>query len=206
MTKKTMLKTVLACSAAGMLVLGGTSAYLTDREEAVNEFVVGKVDIELTEPNWKPEDNKEIVPTQEIKKDPKITNTGINSAFVYLEIAIPKANVICANPDGSRIPAANTELFTFTPNENWTLLGTSDSETQKVYTYAFDQIVEAGDSTNTLFDEVTFANVIEGQLETRQLNIPVHAYAIQSLNTGGDSTDVPAQAKEAYQKYLKQNA
>lgn len=64
---------------------------------------------------------------------------------------------------------------------------------------------KSGRKTTTLFDTVTFANIIEGQLDTQQLDMPVRAYAIQSMNTGDDSTTVLEQAKAAYQKYVNQN-
>ena len=53
--------TVKIMALAGILCLasvGGVSAYLTDYEKVSNEFTVGKVDIELKEPEWKPEENR----------------------------------------------------------------------------------------------------------------------------------------------------
>ena len=78
-------RTAAAAVIVGVLCAGGTVAYLTDNEKAVNEFTVGSVEIELLEPNWKPEENKMLVPTQEILKDPQIKHTGKSDAFVYLE-------------------------------------------------------------------------------------------------------------------------
>ena len=68
--KRNMIKWLFTAIIIGSICIGGTLAYLTDYDVAANEFTVGKVDIELTEPNWKPEDYKNLVPTQEIKKDP----------------------------------------------------------------------------------------------------------------------------------------
>ena len=70
--------TVKIMTLAGILCLasvGGVSAYLTDYEKVSNEFTVGKVDIELKEPEWKPEENRMIEPSKVIYKDPQITNT-----------------------------------------------------------------------------------------------------------------------------------
>ena len=47
--------------------------------------------------------------------------------------------------------------------------------------------------------------IIEGQLDTQQLDMPVRAYAIQSTNAGEDKTTIPEQAAAAYQKYVNQN-
>lgn len=198
-------KMMMVCGAAGLLALGGTSAYLTDYDQAVNEFTVGKVEIDLTEPDWKPDEHTKVTPTEDIKKNPKITNTGENEAYVYLQVSIPKANVITADASGNREAKANKELFTFTKNSGWVLIDSKDGDTARVYTYAYDQILKAGQTTGTLFDKVTFINVIEGQLDTKHLNIPVKAYAIQTSNTGGDGVDTITKAQNAFQKYVKQN-
>lgn len=203
--KKTIVKTTAVFCAAAALAAGGTMAYLTDYDKTVNEFTVGKVDIELEEPNWKPEDNTKIEPTQQIRKDPQVKNVGINDAFVYLEVSIPTADVITADASGNRIEKKNTELFSFAKKADWTQLEAKTSGTNKVYTFAYNKILKPGQTSTTLFDIVTFANVVEGQLDTRQFQIPVRAYAIQTVNTGGDEGTVVQQAAVAYQKYVLQN-
>lgn len=90
------------CCCDTALAAGGTAAYLTDFETATNSFTVGKVDIDLDEPNWKPEDNTDLVPTQVIRKDPYVANKGVNEAFVYLEVSVPVRNVITVAKDGTR--------------------------------------------------------------------------------------------------------
>ena len=92
-----MVKTLTLFGLIGALTVGGTAAYLTDFDQETNTFTVGKVDIDVEEPNWKPDDHDKIVPTEEMKKDPQITNNGKNDAFVYLEVSIPVRNVITAN-------------------------------------------------------------------------------------------------------------
>lgn len=202
---KKMVKGIALAAMLVALAAGGTAAYLTDFETATNSFTVGKVDIELDEPNWKPEDNTKIVPTQVIKKDPFIKNRGINEAFVYLEVSVPVRNVITAAQDGTRNALAKTELFSYTKNKEWTQLERKAIGQNMVYTYAYNHILKPGEKTTTLFNTVTFANIIEGQLDTQQLDMPVRAYAIQSTNTGEDKTTIPEQAAAAYQKYVNQN-
>ena len=200
-----MVKGIALAAMLVALAAGGTAAYLTDFETATNSFTVGKVDIELDEPNWKPDDNTKIVPTQVIKKDPFIKNRGINEAFVYLEVSVPVRNVITAAQDGTRNALAKTELFSYTKNKEWTQLERKAIGQNMVYTYAYNHILKPGEKTTTLFNTVTFANIIEGQLDTQQLDMPVRAYAIQSTNTGEDKTTIPEQAAAAYQKYVNQN-
>lgn len=203
--KKSFLKTAAVCCAAALLAAGGTMAYLTDYDETVNEFTVGKVDIQLEEPNWNPDDTTKIEPTQQIPKDPQVKNIGVNDAFVYLEVSIPMADVVTADAAGNRVESKNTELFTFKKKTDWTQLEEKNVGTDKVYTFAYNRVLKPEETSTTLFDTVTFANIVEGQLDTRQLEIPVRAYAIQTINTGGEEGTVIQQAAEAYQKYVLQN-
>ena len=193
---------------AGILCLasiGGVSAYLTDFDKKDNQFTVGKVSIEVTEPGFEPAEQKKIEPGKEIKKDPQITNTGLNDAFVYLEVSIPMANVEAAAEDGSRMTQREQELFSFQTPTNWTKLSSKKSGNSQIYVYAYNEILHAGQTTDALFDSVKFLNLIEGQLDEQDLTIPVRAYAIQSSYTGGESGTVIDQAKTAYEKYVNQN-
>ena len=174
---------------AGVLCLasiGGVSAYLTDFDKKDNQFTVGKVSIKLDEPGFKAEEETKIEPGKEIKKDPQIKNTGVNDAFVYLEVSVPTANVEAAAEDGTR-------------------LGTRKNGNTQIYVYAYNKILQEEQTTDTLFDSVKFLNIIEGQLDEQDLTIPVRAYAIQASYTGGDSGSVIDQAKTAYEKYVNQN-
>ena len=66
---------LLTCAVlAGTAAAGGISAYFTDNDTATNTFTVGKVSLDLEEPNWVPPEN--ITPEQEMKKDPQILNSG----------------------------------------------------------------------------------------------------------------------------------
>ena len=74
MKNRKLVKGIALAAVITALAAGGTAAYLTDFETATNSFTVGKVDIDLDEPNWKPEDNTDLVPTQVIRKDPYVAN------------------------------------------------------------------------------------------------------------------------------------
>lgn len=104
MQNKKRMKTMIAATAMiGVLAIGGISAYFTDGDTATNTFTVGKVSIDLQEPNWNPP--KDITPNQEIKKDPQIKNDGINDACPvcghtlysnhYLQYGIPCIRYTC---------------------------------------------------------------------------------------------------------------
>ena len=200
--------TVKIMTLAGILCLasvGGVSAYLTDYEKVSNEFTVGKVDIELKEPEWKPEENKKIEPSKVIHKDPQITNTGTNDAFVYMEVSIPMANVEAAAENGERLGKKVQELFYFEAKDSWTQLSVQNAESRRTYTYAYKKILKPQETSEALFDTVKFRNLIEGQLDGQTFEIPVRAYAIQTSYTGGSSDNLSEQIKAAYEKYVNQN-
>jgi len=106
MKKRNLAKAVAACALVGALAVGasGTLAYLTDSETATNVFTVGEVKIDLEEPNYPGNDSddvKELVPNEEVKKDPQIENTSINDAIVYLKMSVPVRFVTKVADDGT---------------------------------------------------------------------------------------------------------
>lgn len=203
--KTNMKKAIILAGAISLAAVGGASAYLTDYDKTVNQFTVGKVDIQLEEPGWKPEEHTKIEPGKDIQKDPQIRNTGVNDAFVYMEVTVPMADVIAADQEGNRLEQKVQELFSFTAKNSWTKLETKRKEDNVVYVYAYNKILKPEETTEPLFDMIKFLNIIEGQLDTQQLDMPVRAYAIQTSYTGGDKGTIPEQAKAAYQKYVNQN-
>lgn len=116
MQNKKRMKTMIAATAMiGVLAIGGISAYFTDGDTATNTFTVGKVSIDLQEPNWNPP--KDITPNQEIKKDPQIKNDGINDAYMFMKVTVPYDNITVVAGDGTKAAAkADTELFSYDVN------------------------------------------------------------------------------------------
>ena len=141
MKNKKLAKAAAVCSLAGVMLIGGAMAYFTDADTATNEFTVGKISIDLKEPGWTPP--KDITPNQEITKDPQITNDGVNSAYVFMQVKVPTKSVITANEDGTKNAEAVKELFTYQVKEGWTEIGTAaddtiDGQTYKVHTYVWN--------------------------------------------------------------------
>ena len=211
MKRKKIAAFLIAGTLCAAMAAGSAAAYLTDKDEVTNQFTVGRVEIDGEEPNYTPDpDGKtnDIVPTQEIAKDPQIENVGKNDAYVYMDVSVPIARVITADADGNRQNggvAKETELFTMNNvSKKWTLMYSRRSGDNMVYVYSYNEILAPGKTTDPLFTSITFANVIEGQIDDQQSDVPVNFYAIQALNTG-EGTSVPAQAADAWEKYMNQN-
>lgn len=88
MKKKSILLAATAVMLVAAMSIGGMLAYFTDTEDAVNTFTVGKVDIELTEPNWNA-DEAALIPTRVIPKDPTITvTTDSQTAYTFMKVEL----------------------------------------------------------------------------------------------------------------------
>jgi len=188
---------VLAFAMIAVMMIGGISAYFTDGDTATNTFTVGKISLDLQEPNWDEDKAKDITPNQTIKKDPQILNDGINDEFVFLEVIVPYENVIVANEDGTRKPAADTELYYYTVNNGWAEIATIKDAATKTVTHLYVygtadkcMALKKDVTTPTLFDTVTFVNLVEDQgLEEATLDIVINAYGIQTTDVNGGTVD-----------------
>lgn len=193
-SKKTKLS-LLALALALCLGIAGISAYFTDADTVTNTFTIGTISLALEEPNWNPDNAKNITPNEEIAKDPQVTNDGENDEYVYLTVSVPYANIVTANTDGTRNAAANTELFTYTVNNGWVEIKTEKDDTAGTVTHLLAYATKGADGsvkmdtlaknakTPAVFDKVTFVNAVEAQgLEATTKDIVVKAYGIQADN------------------------
>lgn len=202
--KKNRKNVVIAGVLAAILAVGGISAYFTATQDRLNSWTVGKVAIDFEEPNYDsqtPEEKANITPNKDLVKDPQITNTGKNDAYVFMKVNVPKANVAAAASDGVKLPAKVQELFNYTINDGWVKV-TEDTGDQDVNTYVFAYAkngkctaLKPQEKTNLLFrdEKITFINIIEGQgLEGVTLEMPIKAVAIQTNDLGDNDATAPA--------------
>lgn len=207
----------------GAMAFGGAVAYLTDNEQTTNTFTVGKVQVDLEEPKYPgnaSDEVKNIVPNQEIDKNPVVENTGKNEAIVYASVSIPVKKLVVANDDGTRRAEAMTQVFQTSAdgadfddtsvNNKWVLIKTEyknssgdlvtkkddstaipDSAVEVVRTYGYNTKLGVGETTDSIFDKVKLVNVIEGYVDSTTQDIEVKTMAIQASNiTGKDTSDL----------------
>lgn len=169
-----------------ILTIGTVMAFFTDTDTVSNSFTVGNISIALEEPNWDPDEGKDITPNKTVKKDPQITNDGANDAFVFMQVKVPLAEIKTANDNGSLNPSAKKELFSYSVDNSWKMVKKSAEESFVTYVYAYVgtdgnmKKLAPGQTTKAVFDSVTFVNAVEGQLESRTLNIDVDAMGVQT--------------------------
>lgn len=159
-------KKVVAATLAALLLIGAgmTAAYFTDYASVTNEFTVGQVKTELTEPKWDTDDSGkkaalELRPNMTIVKDPTITNVGTSDAFAFISFKIPYdkfaavgtfgpqtingivAEGLCSdfnvNAEGT-VDKAFKDLFMHKVNSsNWILVETTANEEGKYHEYVY---------------------------------------------------------------------
>lgn len=194
-----------AIVAAGIFAAasGMTNAYLVRETQTLHNIITpGGISIALTEPAWDPESAQDLVPRQIIAKDPVVTNNGQNAAWVFLRVAVPVRTVATVDPQTKKKePKADTELFAFDAQAGWELVDSSTDAAAVHYVYGYQKLLSPGESTGALFTEVTFANVLEGEIDgTEPLEIPVEAVAIQ------ENVAAEGGIYAVYAEYLRQEA
>ena len=87
-----------------------SSAYFTDNEYHTNKYEFGDITVDGTEPDWDPKKTTEMVPLQIEAKNPRLENTGTNSAvgFIVFDSPVIKG-VQLSDEKGSLLPVADVE-------------------------------------------------------------------------------------------------
>lgn len=204
-------------AAVALIVVGGvavnsTLAYLSDSRQVTNTITVGNVTVELTEPNF-PKEIPNMEPGMVQAKDPMVTNTGSNPAYVRLQVKIPTAEIGKDKTTQNLFQIGNGEGAHFKEGINsssaqingvsvkWVL--DSDGYYYLRQTNGSDYALPAGKETPKLFTSIRLnPDLREGQLiptdesGTVLTNIDVIAQAVQ---TGSFSN-----AKEAWAAFDQQ--
>lgn len=180
----TRAKTAAAAACCATLVVGGALAFFSDTETKTNTFtVITSSDFDkdgwVTEPEWDktPEDHTNIVPGQVITKDPTVTNGTSTDAWTYLKVEVPRATFKTTG----EATATEQDFFTFEANAGWTSVSDTTTPDMHTFVYALGNGATPAkpNAKGTLFDEVTYADVANGQNTPKSLDIKVTGYIVQ---------------------------
>ena len=150
---KKVIALLLVVATTVALSIGGTLAYLTDRDSEANVFTVGDVKIDLNEDF---NQGATLIPGVNIEKKPTITNVGPNDAWVWVTIAIPSA---LDNDDASKnavhfnMSAESLEVWSWTDaNGAWLVqknvtLKDGNTIPYNVYAVLYKNVLKAGETT-----------------------------------------------------------
>ena len=189
--QKNRKKGALAIILVAAILVTGIFAFLTAHQTKTNVFTVGKVEITLTEPIFDQENanstRENILPGEVFTKDPTVTNSGANEAWIFATVKVPMAN--------------GSELFSYTLNDGWTEFQQATVSGNVTTHYYRLNAVLATSSSATLFrnNSVTFNDIngvdydaMSDATETTPLNVVVDCYACQTVQNGSTLTQAAA--------------
>ena len=205
MKKKSILMAAIAVMLVAVLVVGGTLAYFTDTKSATNTFTVGDVKIKLDESNVNAPNGDRVTsneytgvfPGIQYKKDPVVTNTGKNDAYVRAVVTIENGMNWLGfyYDDASTFPQVEAfeKLICNTLGEGWEIVGfknvmsTQDHPTSDtVVTLKYTGVLKSGEATSAMFKNIMLpAKMTTNDITTRVaqngvFHIDVVAQAIQA--------------------------
>lgn len=187
---------ILAISLVVILIGAGTSiSYFTSQDSADNNLTVGKVDIELTEDPWDPDEDHVIAADAEFEKKPVVKNVGDNAAYVRLNVKVDSFSII----EGSLLaPGADMPKVLFGDTLNETHWESADAPKEegdaKIYSFYYKQPLEVGSSTEPLFTKVKFdsaifdtVKIIEELDSTFDISVSADAIQAQGFDNSQDA-------------------
>lgn len=190
---------VTSASLVAILAIGGSIAYLTDTDTIQNQFTLDtNLSIALEEANFDPQSAKDLLPTQEVVKDPKVANDGTVDAYVTATVKIPVMSGKILDDQNKIQTVADQDLYSYELKEGWSQYGDAVvKDGFREYTYTYSEILSGGEKTGSIFDSVKVVNFTEDP-NLENVDIDITAYAIQSH--GFDS------AANAYEAFKTQSA
>lgn len=202
MKKKSLITMLTALCLAGVVMVGATLAYLTaSTDEKVNTFTVGNVKIDLEEPDWDPENGKDLEPGAEVSKNPMILNTGKNDGYVLMQVS--GMDEMAAQGFSAVYDSANWTLV----DENGNALDVPEGSALVDGYYAYNEVLPAGATTPALFESVAFnggeqedeTHMITAVIDETNGQITGYEYVVNGVTyTAASYEEAEAALLEAY--------
>ena len=171
MNKKRILVLAVAVCLTAILAIGGTLAYFTDQDTAVNTFTMGSgVSIDLFEHDDDGDEVDErtycdVVPGVAYDKDPTVRNTGKTDAWIRVNVTLNNYAKFSAAAKEHGVTDLAT-IFGGHDESKWTLAGKTAGQDTMTYSYYYNVSVAPKDKTAPLFTTVT----IPGAFTSADLN------------------------------------
>lgn len=180
MNKKKITVAVSSVLLAALICVGATLAWLSSEARTRNVVTIGEVAITLTEPGFDELTDgtkhiSDVVPGQQITKDPTVTNTGSHPAYVRASVVI--GGSYFENMGEEEKATYQSEL----ENGLHVLDGWIKSPVDGKYYYQ-TALATAGEdgSSSMIFDYVTIPHTWGNEMVGTDITIDIQAEAVQA--------------------------
>ena len=181
------------------LIVGGSVAYFSAQDNGDNAFAMGKVDIEVEEDGWEPDDDHLIAAGAVFDKAPKAKNTGNVDCYVRMNVTLSTYKVM-----GKILEDADSDfdgLFDGLNTSEWEKAGEPKIDEDKdtiTYQYIHKAPLTPGESTKALFERIKFPENMTDDPAIlsdigEKFTVTINADAIQSETYGS--------AEDAFEAY-----
>lgn len=217
--KRHLRSLLVVCSAAVLIVIGSTVAYFSSKDEASNRFVGSQFDILLTETKWDPKAAREVIPGDELEKNPQVTNIEQTDGYIFLRVTVPCDTQMVDQDDGTPLGTVSASVpmykfmvqdgeiwavdqsFTSTQvvHSNWKAVSGypvyKADEQQYVYVYAYCngsslRPLKNDETTEPLFDKLQLWNFNESYDPARSHSVRIEALGIQADLPGYSASQI----------------
>lgn len=198
---------LVVCAAAVLLAVGSSVAFFSSRDESTNRFSSGGFDILLTETDWDPNAARNVVPGDELPKNPQVTNNAPTPGYIFFRVTVPADTLVVENDAGEPLGAADqVPMYKFMVRDGegyaadtsltaaqrvrsaWLPVGSpvySAADKAYVYVYAYAAAgvlvpLAEGQTTEPLFDKLRIWNFNESYDPEQNHSVLVEAFGIQA--------------------------
>lgn len=178
MNVKKMAKGITVIALLAIIAVGATLAYLsTTTDKLENKFTsTSNIKGELTETNWDENAAAKYTPGQVLAKNPVVDLTKSNEpAYVAMALDFKGLNTTMSQTEFSKYCTINDLNTT-----DWELIAKSANGSEL---YAYKSIVDAGASTNAIFQKITVNAGLKTYTATQLATTKTYTY--EDLNSNG---------------------
>ncbi len=177
---------ILACggAAGGAYALYSGSLQATENQFTIKAGKLRETDAAkvgtITEDKWNPENATDLMPNQEIEKNPKFISNAEYEAWCVMKVAIPTEVMKVGGEDTADL--YDLVELCGVDTENWTLLEADKSMedgTDSLYYYGYNHPLSKGEETSELFTSIKVPNISE-LTATVTDTVNVSAYIVQT--------------------------
>ncbi len=190
MKKKGLKKKVFvtaALVAVLAIIAGGTNAYFSQDARARNVITMGSISIELHEDKIDPETGDtvpyetetpvEVMPGVEVSKIVTVENTGSAPAWIRIKVT-KRIELAEGQTPGEGEP--DTDLIALDIGSSWT---------EQDGWYYYNEALEAGETTDPLFNTAAFAGDMSNLYQESTAYIDVLVQAVQTSGNGSSALE-----------------